>query len=83
MGLYNGGKIMGLPGIAIPAAIKKELSKPITRGYHAWNVWNGVKECPECRSKDILDEICMKCGYKPSLQKYFHSFSHKYEMKEK
>ena len=44
----------------------------ITKGYFSWNLFNYgngmVKECPECDSREIRDEICMECGYKPSLQ---------------
>ena len=44
----------------------------ITKGRHPWdliNLGNGmVRQCPACGGREILDDICMQCGYKPSLQ---------------
>ena len=44
----------------------------IKKGYFPWTYFNYgygmVKECPKCSGREIKDEICMKCGYKPSLQ---------------
>jgi hypothetical protein len=44
----------------------------ITIGNHPWNIHPTRKgerrECPECRSNEIKNNICLKCGYSPKKQ---------------
>jgi len=43
--------------------------KPITEGFHPWNLHPTrqveKRECPKCRKNIIEDNKCLSCGYSP------------------